>query len=584
MVILRKYATLNVNCIQGKHKQQLLNAFISQNDIDVLLLQEVNNDNFDFLGPQYEYVVNTGENNRGTAIIYRAGMNVEQVETHPSGRVISMNINNTQFINVYLPSGTNYRQERENFISKEIPFYLRHRYNRLLIGGDWNCVLHAKDQTGKYNPSPALDNLTRELQLMDIWELFHGNDVEYTFRRQNVSSRIDRFYITRPHSTDVYRIQVIPTPFSDHDCVCLSMQTDTQLPLFGKSYWKLNDSLLFIPEYRDQFVQYFETLNRRVRNSKFNIMEKWMKIIKPGFKSFYQAAGIQRAQETRATLNFYYQILAELYETQKPEGNKWKDIVETKLKICEIHKKLMHGVMVRARVPTIHEEERCALYHLVKEKRKSRTKYIEQLRTAEGKIANTSKECIKEVEEFFTSLYAASPTSQKATADILKSVNRHLSLQQQQDLQSPITEEEIRLALEGAPKNTAPGPDGLTYQVYKNHWRLIKEYLIELMNYILDTDSVIDGFSDGVVTLIPKTTHPTTVSEYRPITLLNTDYKLFMKVLANRLKPAFRNIFEIGQTCGVPEKSIIHNLATIRDTVLYFMEELYVTDRWSRRR
>ncbi|KAJ4447535.1 hypothetical protein ANN_09542 [Periplaneta americana] len=207
-----------------------------------------------------------------------------------------------------------------------------------------------------------------------------------------------------------------------------------------------------------------------------------------------------------------------------------------------------------------------------KKKRKSRIKYIEQLRTAEGKIANTSKECIKEVEEFFTSLYAASPTSQKATADILKSVNRHLSLQQQQDLQSPITEEEIRLALEGAPKNTAPGPDGLTYQVYKNHWRLIKEYLIELMNYILDTGSVIDGFSDGVVTLIPKTTHPTTVSEYRPITLLNTDYKLFMKVLANRLKPAFRNIFEIGQTCGVPEKSIIHNLATIRDTVLYFEE------------
>ncbi|KAJ4429252.1 hypothetical protein ANN_26255 [Periplaneta americana] len=359
-----------------------------QNDIDVLLLQEVNNDNFEFLGPQYEYVVNTGENNRGTAIIYLAGMDIEQVETHPSGRVISMNINNTQFINVYLPSGTNYRQERENFISKEIPFYLRHRYNRLLIGGDWNCVLHAKDQTGKYNPSPALENLTRELQLMDTWELFHGNDVEYTFRRQNVSSRLDRFYITRLHSIDVYRIQ------------------------------------------------------------------------------------------------------------------------------------------------------------------------------------NASKK----LKNFFTSFYAASPTSQKATSDILKSVNRHLSLQQQQDLQSPITEEEIRLALEGAPKNTAPGPDGLTYQVYKNHWRLIKEYLIELMNYILDTGSVIDGLSDGVVTLIPKTTNPTTVSEYRPITLLKTDYKLFMKVLANRLKPAFRDIFEIGQTCGVPEKSIIHNLSTIRDTVLYFEE------------
>ncbi|KAJ4438158.1 hypothetical protein ANN_14097 [Periplaneta americana] len=190
----------------------------------------------------------------------------------------------------------------------------------------------------------------------------------------------------------------------------------------------------------------------------------------------------------------------------------------------------------------------------------------EDVRVTRGKDDEADEEQLQLEEEIFTSLYAASPTSQKATADILKSVNRH------QDLQLPITEEEIRSALEGAPKNTAPGPDGLTYQVYKNHWRLVKEYLIELMNYILDTGSVIDGFSDGVVTLIPKTTNPTIVSEYRPITLLNINYKLFMKVLGNRLKPAFRNIFEIGQTCGVPEKSIIHNLATIRDTVLHFEE------------
>ncbi|KAJ4449434.1 hypothetical protein ANN_00833 [Periplaneta americana] len=166
---------------------------------------------------------------------------------------------------------------------------------------------------------------------------------------------------------------------------------------------------------------------------------------------------------------------------------------------------------------------------------------------------------------------------EKETANILRSVSRHLSLQQQQqqqqqNLQSPITEEEIRSALEGAPKNTAPGPIGLSYQLYKTHWRLIKEYLLELMNYILDNGSVIDGFSDGVVTLIPKTTNPTTMSEYRPITLLTTDYKLFMKVLANRLKPAFRDILKIGQTCSVPEKSIIHNLSTIRDTVLHFEE------------
>ncbi|KAJ4451428.1 hypothetical protein ANN_02890 [Periplaneta americana] len=278
----------------------------------MLLLQEVNTENFDFIGPQYDYVVNTGDENRGTAVIYRCGLAVDAIEKHPSGRVISMKVNNIQVLNVYFPSGTNHRQERENFLSKELPFFLRHRYDCLPIGGDWNCVLHAKDQTGQYNPSPVLTNMTQDLQLVDTWELLHGNRVEYTFRRQNGASRLDRFYITRTHSKYIYRIQVFPTPFSDHDCVLLSLQTDIPLPLYGKSFWKMNNTLLYIPEIREQFPQHFEKLTIRANNSKLNILQKWLNIIKPGIKAYFQQAGIIRAAENRETLNFYYQLLNEL--------------------------------------------------------------------------------------------------------------------------------------------------------------------------------------------------------------------------------------------------------------------------------
>ncbi|KAJ4451297.1 hypothetical protein ANN_02758 [Periplaneta americana] len=413
-----------------------------------------------------------------------------------------------------LPSGTNHRQERESFLSKELPFFLRHRYDYLLIGGDWNCVLHAKDQTGQYNPSPVLTNMTQDLQLVDTWELLHGNRVEYTFRRQNGASRLDRFYITRTHSKYVYRIQVFPTPFSDHDCVLLSLQTDIPLPLYG----------------------------------------------------------IIRAAENRETLNFYYQLLNELYDAQQTGGNKWQDILNIKSTICALQQKFKDGVKIRARTPTVSEDERCALYYLVKEKRNARTKHISHLQTTEGTQLTSNSDCIKEVETFFNSLYSASPTSVTETDTLLKHVNRHLNLQQQSDLQLPITEEEILMAIETAPKNIAPGPDGLTYQLYKIHWTLIKDTLVELFNYIFDSGIVVEGFSDGIVILLPKVTQPRTVSDYRPITLLNTDYKLFMKILANRLKPTFRDIFETGQTCSVPDKSIIHNLVTIRDTILHYEE------------
>ncbi|KAJ4430266.1 hypothetical protein ANN_22478 [Periplaneta americana] len=208
---------------------------------------------------------------------------------------------------------------------------------------------------------------------------------------------------------------------------------------------------------------------------------------------------IIRAEANRETLNFYYQLLNELYVAQQADG-------------------------------------------------------------------------VKIVRERQQVLYSASPTSATKTDTLLKHVNRHLNLQQQHDLQLPITEEEILMAIETAPKNSAPGPDGLTYQLYKIQWNLIKDTLVDLFNYIFDRGIVVEGFSDGIVILLPKVINPRTVSEYRPITLLNTDYKLFMKILACRVKTTFRDIIEIDQTCSVPDKSIIHNLATIRDSILYYEE------------
>ncbi|KAJ4442407.1 hypothetical protein ANN_03993 [Periplaneta americana] len=183
MHLIRNYATLNINCLRSLPKQQLLRSFIYNNDIDVLLLQELNI-----------------EANRGTTIIYRSGLPIKQSELHPSGRILSILTEaNELIVNVYLPSGTNNRTERERVISDDLPFYLRHKYNMLILGGDFNNVLNAKDQLGAYNPSPGLKRICEDLQLLDSWEVCHGNYVEFTFYRGNSASRIDKIYVSKQH-------------------------------------------------------------------------------------------------------------------------------------------------------------------------------------------------------------------------------------------------------------------------------------------------------------------------------------------------------------------------------------------------
>ncbi|KAJ4447512.1 hypothetical protein ANN_09519 [Periplaneta americana] len=64
---------------------------------------------------------------RGTAIVYRHGINVVSSEMHPSGRLTSLLTDmHTLYVNVYLHSGTNRKREREYFFTNQMPFYLRH--------------------------------------------------------------------------------------------------------------------------------------------------------------------------------------------------------------------------------------------------------------------------------------------------------------------------------------------------------------------------------------------------------------------------------------------------------------------------
>ena len=69
----------------------------------------------------------------------------------------------------------------------------------------------------------------------------------------------------------------------------------------------------------------------------------------------------------------------------------------------------------------------------------------------------------------------------------------------------------------------------------------------------------------AIIALLPKTEgiirDP---SKIRPISLLNKDYRIFMKVLANRIKPLLKDLIHPDQTGFIPGRFIIDNIATVK--------------------
>ena len=73
----------------------------------------------------------------------------------------------------------------------------------------------------------------------------------------------------------------------------------------------------------------------------------------------------------------------------------------------------------------------------------------------------------------------------------------------------------------------------------------------------------------GIITLIPKTCDELHLSNYRPISLLCTDYKILSKIFAERIKSVLHKVINNKQFCGIPGRSINQCNMELRDLIHY---------------
>lgn len=114
-------------------------------------------------------------------------------------------------------------------------------------------------------------------------------------------------------------------------------------------------------------------------------------------------------------------------------------------------------------------------------------------------------------------------------------------------------------------RKKSPGPDGLTYEFYLTHLETLKGDLKDLFNNYLSGYSIPPKeFTDGIVILVKKKGDASSLSNYRPISMLNTDYKLFTKIIANRIQEHLLSLIGPGQSACIPGRSCTNNLEDIR--------------------
>ena len=154
---------------------------------------------------------------------------------------------------------------------------------------------------------------------------------------------------------------------------------------------------------------------------------------------------------------------------------------------------------------------------------------------------------LKELNFFYESLYSDNELhNEDQCYDFIQSMSLpRINETQKTQCDTPIAEHECLLAISQLANNRSPEPDGFAVEFYKVFWEDSKRPFMECLKHSISTNQLCPSQYEGIITSLSKPEKDRFfAANYRPITLLNCDYKIISKVVNNRISPFLSSLLK----------------------------------------
>ncbi|KAL0839312.1 hypothetical protein ABMA28_016056 [Loxostege sticticalis] len=153
---------------------------------------------------------------------------------------------------------------------------------------------------------------------------------------------------------------------------------------------------------------------------------------------------------------------------------------------------------------------------------------ITKIKDMNGVLATDRAKILKVIENYYQVLY--SPMTEQPS-NINRSKIRNIGSEEIPDIDS----DEIWNALSKVKSGKAGGEDGIVPEMLKEGGESLIAELADLFNRCLSEGNIPKNWENAIVILLYKKGCKADLNNYRPISLLSQTYKLFSKILTNRL-------------------------------------------------
>lgn len=560
----------NVRGLADKIKRSLVFDYIKKYNPHICILQETHLVGSKIMSLRRPWVgrhfhaTHSGYS-RGVSILIHKSLQFEllDVKLDPGGRYILIHaiIDTVEMVlvGIYLPPPADI-----SLIHNLIPMLAQYPTDNVLLAGDFNIA--PDPSRDRLTPDPATNSsLSRWAGVFgfkDVWRWKYPNERSYTCcsLSHNTLSRIDLIYASGNLLPKIREIKILPRGISDHSPMFCVIQATTppadriwrlsrfwikhptiefEMATLIRQYWLLNADSTSPGNDWDAFKAYIRgcymsSIATERKNNQITLEEAEAKA-QTLESDFALTANPITGQDMKAA---YREVL--LLRVAKANN---KQLVQSQ-KIFEQGEKTGR-----------------LLAWLAKEQ--SITPTIARIAATDGTIKTDPVDINTCFMEFYSNLYSSrAEYSVEELSGFLDEVEfPTLTTEDRQLLDSPITIEEVQLALGSLQPGKTPGMDGFPPEFYQQYTEEMAPRIHNMLVKTLREGTLPPSMAQAIIVVVPKSgKDPQLCSSYRPISLLNSDAKILTKILARRLNEVILSLVHEDQSGFMPGKGTDINL------------------------
>lgn len=516
---------------------------------------------------------------RGTAIIIhkRIKFTSSNCVSDPQGRyvIVSGQLFDTPvvLVNLYAPNW-----DDESFVQKligKLPDLTKHF---LILGADLNCVMNPT--LDRSNPKTnSLSKMARafldffqHIACVDPWRWLNPNSKTFSFfsNVHHSYSRIDYFFIDQKLLSSVLKIEYSAIVESDHAPICLDLSFQNNYT--SRPQWRFNTALLsdenfcsFISIAINNFL-----LNNESEDISPSLLWETFKAVIRGEIIAYSASNNKIRQMRKQELTKAILELDHKYSTS-PDPLLYKERISLQSEYNLLSTSETERQLLKSRGWLYEHGEKAGRLLAHQLKSKSALQFISEIENDLGQHTTDPRKINDTFQKYYSNLYKSE--SLKDPSLFCKFFDKievpTLSRRQKENLDEDLELGEILSAISAMQSGKAPGPDGFPIDFYKKFSAQLAPLLLGMFNESLEQGRLPESLNEATITLLLKPGRDASkCGSYRPVSLLNSDFKILSKLLAMRLDTSLPCLISEDQTGFIRGRFLFSNVRRLLN-VLY---------------